>query len=411
MKRRVRLSIVMAAVGVVGVLAEGRALTATGTSGGTTTDADYAVRALPGLGGNSSRGNGINDWGLVAGFSNRDGDTARRAVAWFGGRAFDLGTLGGTNSSAAWSGLSNRGVIVGISQIDAPQTRTDGWSCRQFFPAPDRAKFLCVGAVWEWGRPRALPTPAGRNSFATSANNRRQVVGWMETSESDATCRNPIDRGFRAVQWDLPRGGVFDLPPLGDDTASAATAVSESGLVVGISGDCDQSVGRHSARHAVRWDRGRVESLGTFASTTWNTPTALTAGGDIIVGFANSAGASPDAPVLRAWLWSRRNDLGCTKLPGSHLCDLGTLDEGGSAEAWGVNERGQVVGTACSPSGTCRAFIWERGSMRDVNELKGDYPHHLFNAMSINERGQITGRAQTSTGFEAIVATPSRHHE
>jgi probable HAF family extracellular repeat protein len=256
-------------------------------------------------------------------------------------------------------------------------------------------------------RPR-LPTPTGRNSFATAGNNRRQVVGWMETTEADPTCIDPTDLGFRAVLWDLARGRRNDLPPFGNDSASAATALSDSGHVVGISGDCDQSVGRHSARDAVRWDRGRVESLGVFPNSTWNTPTALTAGGDIVVGFANREGASAVAPQFRAWLWSQRDDLGCPKLPGTHLCDLGTLDEDGTAEAWGVNERGQVVGTACAPTGPCRAFIWERGSMRDLNESKGDYPHNLFNAMSINERGQITGRAQTPAGFEAFVATPAK---
>lgn len=396
-------------LGVSAVLGVDTGLTARSSSVSGHTEIEYRVRSLPGLGGTSSRSNGINDWGLVTGFSNLSGDAARRAVVWFAGRGFDLGTLGGTNSSVAWSGLPNRGLIVGIAQTSAPQARTDGWSCRAFFPGADRAKFVCVGAVWEWGQIRALPTPAGRNSFATSGNDRRQVVGWMETPEPDPTCVNPVDRGFRAVLWDLSRGNAVDLPPLGHDTASAATAVSQNGRVVGISGDCDQSVGRHSARHAVRWDRGRVESLGTFASTTWNTPTAVTAAGDIIVGFANGAGASPDAPMFRAWLWSRRDDLGCTKQPGTHLCDLGTLDEGGTAEAWGVNERGQVVGTACAPSGVCRAFLWERGSMRDLNDAKGDYPHHLFNAMSINERGQITGRAQTvsPSGFEAFVATPA----
>jgi probable HAF family extracellular repeat protein len=94
-------------------------------------------------------------------------------------------------------------------------------------------------------------------------------------------------------------------------------------------------------------------------------------------------------------------------VPGTHLCDLGTLDPGGTAEAWGVNDFGQVVGTSCSPSGNCRAFLWEDGAMTDLNSLKGEYQHHLEQAMDINNRGQITGRALTASGREAFLATPN----
>jgi probable HAF family extracellular repeat protein len=181
--------------------------------------------------------------------------------------------------------------------------------------------------------------------------------------------------------------------------------------VVGISGTCDQSVGRRSALRAVMWQNGTVKDLGTVGGETWNTPTAITRRGDIVVGFGNAPGASPDAPSFRAWLWTERTDLSCRKLPGTSLCDLGTLEEGGTAEAWGVNERGQVVGTACSPAGYCRAFLWEYGVMKDLETMKGTYPHRLLNAMDINSLGQITGRAMIDgTTFEAFVAIPRAAH-
>lgn len=371
-------------------------------------DPAFLVRSLPSLGGTNSRGNGINDWGLISGFSNLEGDAARRATLWFGGHAFDLDTLGGTNSAVAWSGQNGTGRVVGIAQTSALQTRTDGWSCRAFFPGADGAKYTCVGFAWEWGRMRPLRTLGGDNGFAASANNRRQVVGWAETTTADSTCTNPADRGFQAVLWDLNRGQTRALPPYGTDTASAATAISDRGHVVGISGDCDQSVGRRSARHAVLWERGTVKDLGNVGGDTWNTPTAITSRGDIVVGFGNAPGASPDAPKFRAWLWSERDDLACPKLAGTDICDLGALEPGGTAEAWGVNQRGQVVGTACPPAGNCRAFLWEHGEMKDLNQFKGSYPHHLENAMDINEGGQVVGRARTASGFVGVVATPQR---
>jgi probable HAF family extracellular repeat protein len=368
----------------------------------------YEVRPLASLGGTSSRGNGINDAGLVTGFSNLTGNTARRASVWFHDQVFQLDPLGGTNSSVAWSGKNNSGLVVGITQTSQPQTRTDGWSCRAFFPGPDNTKYTCVGFVWEGGRMTALPTLGGDNGFATSANNQRQVVGWAETTVPDPTCTDPSQPGFSAVLWDLSRKKTIQLPPYPNDSAGAATAISGRGHVVGISGDCDQSVGRRTARHAVLWANGTVKDLGNLGADTWNTPTAITEDGDIIVGFANARGADPDDPSFRAWLWTERDDIACSKLPGTNICDLGTLDPGGTAEAWGVNDRGQVVGTSCSPTGDCRAFVWENGEIKDLDLLKGAYPHRLFNAMDINNLGQITGRAQTSSGFEAFIATPKR---
>ncbi len=368
----------------------------------------YEIRPLASLGGNSSRGNGVNDWRLATGFSNLTGNGARRATVWFHDRTLQLDPLGGTNSSVAWSGKNNGLLVVGITQTSQLQTRTDGWSCRIFFPGPDNAKYRCVGFVWEGGRMKPLPTLGGDNGFAASANNRRQVVGWAETTVADPTCTDPTQPGFLAVLWDLRTKETVELPPYGNDSAGAATAISDRGHVVGISGDCDQSVGRRSARHAVLWENGAVKDLGSVGNDTWNTPTAITRRGDIVVGFGNAPGADPDQPKFRAWLWTEREDIACSKLPGTDICDLGTLDANGTAEAWGVNERGQVVGHSCPPSGSCKAFLWENGEMKNLNDFKGPYAHHLENAMDINNLGQVTGRAITSSGREAFLAIPKR---
>jgi probable HAF family extracellular repeat protein len=151
-----------------------------------------------------------------------------------------------------------------------------------------------------------------------------------------------------------------------------------------------------------------VKDLGSLGGVEvgWNTPTAINQRGDIIVGFANAPGGNPLSPSLRAVLWTERNDV-CPKAPGTNVCDLGTLDEGGTAQAWSVNDRGQVVGTSCSAAGSCRAFIWEKGVLQDLNALKGDFSHRLENGMDINNFGQVSGRARTATGEGVVfVATP-----
>jgi probable HAF family extracellular repeat protein len=372
-------------------------------------ESEYEIRILRGLGGNDARGNSINEWGMVSGYSTREGDPTRRAMAWIVGRPFELGDLGGPESNAVWSGQNSTGLVVGIAQTRKPQTRADGWSCRGFFTGPDAQRYVCQGFAWEWGRMRRLRGLGGDNSFATSANNLRQVVGWAETNSADHTCQNPGDRGFLAVLWDLNEDRTVPLMPYRKDKASAATAINDRGQVVGISGACDQSIGRQSARHAVLWENGTATDLGSLGGTAvgWNTPTAISQRGDMIVGFVNAPGADPLSPRLRAVLWTKRNDV-CSKAPGTNVCDLGTLDEGGTAQAWAVNDRGQVVGSSCTAAG-CKAFLWENGILKDLNALKGDATHHLENAMDVNNFGQISGRARTATGGGvAFVATPRR---
>jgi probable HAF family extracellular repeat protein len=45
--------------------------------------------------------------------------------------------------------------------------------------------------------------------------------------------------------------------------------------------------------------------------------------------------------------------------------DLGDLG-GGAAEAWGMNQSGQVVGSSSTAAGAMRAFLWEGGSMHEL---------------------------------------------
>lgn len=72
---------------------------------------EYRVTNLPSLGGTISRGNSINNRGWIAGYSNLPGDQSRHAALWLGGSIFDLGTLGGPNSSVAWPVKNNRGTV------------------------------------------------------------------------------------------------------------------------------------------------------------------------------------------------------------------------------------------------------------------------------------------------------------
>ncbi len=345
---------------------------------------DYRVVTLSSLGGAENAGNSINDLNLVGGFANLPDNNSRHAMLWLYGFRFDLGTLGGPNSAIAWPVKNTNGLVSGIAQTTTPQPRGETWSCRSFFATPTRAAATCLGVVWEEGQIRALPTFGGDNGFATGANNRRQVVGWAENKIEDSTCVAPQIYQFRAALWGPGKNEMRQLPPLGNDRTSAATAINNKGQVVGISGACGTAVGGVSAEHAVMWDKDKTIFLGTLGGVAWNTPMALNERGDV-VGFSNVSEADGAAFNAQAFRWTR----------GRGIENLGVLPGDSLSQALGINDKGQIVGISCTAGfASCRAFLFDHGVMLDLNEfLPDDYADHLFTANDINNNGQITGQA------------------
>jgi probable HAF family extracellular repeat protein len=368
----------------------------------------YQVSNLDTLGGTSSGGNSINDQSWVAGYSRLTGDQTRHATLWRNGVLTDLDTLGGPNSSVTWNVKNTQGIIVGISQTADPEPLGEIWSSFFFYSGPFRAGYINLGFVWEQGQGpmRGLPNfPGGNNGFATGANNLRQVVGWAENGVHDEACVSPQVLQFHPAVWSLgPPDQIHDLPLFPGDTSGAATAINDNGQIVGISGICDQAVGRHTAKHAVLWENGGVIDLGNLGAQWWNTPTAINQRGDI-VGFAGDP-AFVEGDILHAFMWTREDGI-------RHLKPLrNRTPEHVDSEAYGINEARQVVGVSCDADFVdCRAVIWDHGNTPiDLNELKGGFSAHLESAKDINNQGEITGRAiiDPITGARtAYLAVPS----
>src|SRR5262245_44969472 len=208
----------------------------------------HVVKFSSSLGGTQSRGTAINSGGVVAGFSNL-ADGTRHAAVWRNGNITDLHTLGGPGSSVPWPGLNDAGMVVGISQTDRVDPLDEDWSCELGGFLPQTTNLICSGFVWQNDVLRELPTLGGNHGFATGVNNQSQIVGWAETPVHDPTCTDKQVLQFRAVLWEPKSGSngkikARELPPLHGDSASAATAINDFGQAVGISGDCDQAVGR-----------------------------------------------------------------------------------------------------------------------------------------------------------------------
>lgn len=371
----------------------------------------YQVSTLPDFGGTSSGGNSINDQSWVAGYS-RMLDRNRHATLWRSSLLTDLGTLGGPNSSVTWNVKNTSGIIVGISQTATPEPLGEWWSSFAFYSTPNNIGFINLGFVWENNQMRALPNfPGGNNGFATGANNLGEVVGWAENGVHDPTCCTGGPTCHQVLQflpavWDLNSGDqIHDLPLIAGDTSGAATAINDNGQIVGISGICDQAVGRHTAKHAVLWENGTVTDIyPNPPAPWWNTPTAINQHGDV-VGFAGDP-AFVEGDVLHAFIWTKDNGIKVLKPL------RGRTPQHVDSEAYGINEAGQVVGVSCDTNQLdCRAVIWDHGTYpTDLNDFKGDYSGTLLLAKDINNKGEITGRALDPTGsLVAYLAVPISH--
>jgi probable HAF family extracellular repeat protein len=96
----------------------------------------------------------------------------------------------------------------------------------------------------------------------------------------------------------------------------------------------------------------------------------------------------------RAFRWTR----------GRGIENLGVLPGDALSQALGINERGQIVGISCTAGfASCRAFLYDRGVMMDLNDLvTDDYADHLYTANDINNDGQITGYAIKAGSEDAV---------
>lgn len=364
----------------------------------------YIVYDTTTLGGTFAFGSGVNNLGWVTGAST-NATGALHATLAAPGTLIDLGTLGGTNSAVEWPVKNNHGLVVGISETATPEPNGEAFSCSGFIPTNGHT---CLPFLWQNGDLSPLPLLGGNNGFATEINNSGIAVGWAETSVADPSCVHPEQvLQFLAVQWGPGRDEKRVLPPLGDDSVSAATAINDAGEVVGISGSCDVAIGALSAKHALLWRHGQPVKLPTLGGKGWNTPMAINNRG-VIAGFSDTPGDLVGKVLtanFQATLWTADGIVNLHTLPGD-----------ATAEATGINDRNQVIGTSFPPptsTNPSRAFFWQDGKMYDLNSLvQPSAPLYLISTGDINERGVITGQGCVLPDctvlhtFVAIVAPP-----
>jgi probable HAF family extracellular repeat protein len=300
------------------------------------------------------------------------------------GFKFDLGTLGGTNTSSNWGEINDFGEVVGFSETAALDPNGEdicGFgthrTCRPFL-----SQLLHM---------RALPTLGGNNGQASSINIRGQIVGFAENGALDPTCLAGTTNNRIALPALWEKGTVNALPLVSLDTDGVAMWINDLGQAVGYSGNCTTAV------HGASWKNNVISILADL-------------GNGALAQSINNRGqiagqvTTPDGSTSAA-VWQNGADGAITNI-GIPLGDA-------IAFASGINDRGQVVGSSLDSNlSWSHAFIWQDNVLTNLDTL---FPAsaNLNPVMGnkINERGQISGMAIVMSGphkgdIHAFLATP-----
>lgn len=210
--------------------------------------------------------------------------------------------------------------------------------------------------------------PAGGRSAALDVNNAVQAVVTAGT----------------AFRWE--NGQLTNLGTLCGGCylgGSYGAAINGTGEVVGYT-----HVNSTEPPHAFVYRNGRMTDLGTgFGSGSYSFAWAVNNTGQI-VGERARTQSSPTRAVL--WQGGTIRDLGT--LGGSDPSPYGT-----ESIAYGINDSGQVVGTALPAGGhPLHGFVWQNGVMRDLGTLGGN--GEATQGRDIANTGQIVGSSQNADG-------------
>lgn len=304
----------------------------------------------------------VNDAGQVTGRSNMvppEGGGAYHAfITGPNGTGLrDIGTMGGASSLG--NGINSSGQVVGVAQTSAGDHRA-----------------FVTGANGVGLSP--IASFIGPGSAALGINDAGQVVGEYR----DVGSTNPPRLFMTVID-----GGSSTAWGLGFSFHSAGNAINNSGKVVGYG---DDSRGGTGPNHVVVGGPSPVvafEKLWTGQADDINDSGKM-------VGEAYRPGNSG----MHAFI---------ANVGDADWTDLGTLG-GSDSRAWGINNSGQVVGSALTLQGDEHAFVWDPsgGGMIDLNSLVSLPDSAYFReAKGINNSGQIIANASNGHAY-LLVAVP-----
>jgi probable HAF family extracellular repeat protein len=218
---------------------------------------------------------------------------------------------------------------------------------------------------------------------------------WLEIPTSvRLQARAPAYDGYPLTTnpflWERGKG-MKSIGSLGG-TCSAATDLNNQGQVVG-----ESTVTGDLYFHAFLWD-GSIHDLGGSFGGNNASANAINDHGEAVGG-----AYYPGETVFHAALWRHVGNI----------TDLGTLGSDRCSYAAGINAAEQIVGSSVADCDEVfRAYLWEDGSMFDLNALipPGSALHLQF-VQNINDRGEIAGMGVDGSGnTHAFLLIPCDEH-
>ncbi len=218
---------------------------------------------------------------------------------------------------------------------------------------------------------------------------RRRLVGLTRTARESRTlsrwllaCALPLLLPWRltAAARVLPAAPTGDAAPsyqvtdMGEIGDGSALALNDAGQIAGA------TPGPDALAHGFVWDAGRAVPTGALPKHHASIAYGINSRGQAAAASYNIPGRG------RAFLWDGTPHR------------LGSLPGYPYSEARGVNDAGQVAGSAETGghdrwrASVARAFLWDSGQMTDLGTLGGPYSR----AYGINGAGVVVGKADTS---------------
>ena len=326
---------------------------------------------------------GMDDAGVVVGYSTPAGNPGYRPAISHNGRLQELEPLPGMRYDGhvgTANAINQRGIVAGLFASNDPSS---SWSV---------TLWDSTGAVLSF---TPLPTDSVGQFLVVRLNEQSTVLLGTD-SRSDNQGRKGIVVSQGVVRW---LGHLNDSVPLTDPFA-----INDAGQVVGRgawtyvhSGGTMDDWERQPewvAYHPFIWDNGVLRDLGVLGRTTQCTRTPRCASGaalDIndqgeVVGYAEDS-----SRLRRPVLWAN-----------GQMTDLGVFP-GRNAVARAINNQGQIAG-----DGDDGAFVWDHGTTRRIGSLGGGD----IEVMALNERGDVAGTALTPSGEQhAFAYVDGRMHD
>jgi probable HAF family extracellular repeat protein len=329
------------------------------------------------LGGVDAVANGVNDSGQVVGIATLKGEEEAHAFVWERGKIRNLGSLGGEFSAA--NAINNRGVAVGTSLTK---------------------EYDVFAAVWQGGKIGKIGAlPGMEMSAGTGVNENGDAVGVSASEESI--------KGF------YYRGGTLRQLSGLKDSDCVAVGVNNDGMVLGNS-LTEQS--EDAAIHAVLWNGGKVQDLGTLPGYSFSFGAGVNNRGDA-VGFVFEPGErnfSAEATLLSFSHPTVQDYLRFWYLPPATRSAL----QESSARALNMMRGFPKLFLDPNPANygwyseaikgeMPKAVAWSKGKILDLNSLlPRNSGWHLLTADGVNDKGQVVGMGVYKNRLCAYLLTP-----